>query len=185
VLLEGRVGDALPKRRQQLPDVRARHERGRGAGLAGQRRRIARARGAAPALYRCVRGGHEEVRRPRVALRRAEPLPPALIESNHFCCYCSSYAGSPRLALISACSYFNAWARPARQQQRVHARGQQLADDGVLARQPARVRRGRAGRQRQRRPAERGHVAAELAQRLADALLVQQERHHLARVRAG
>jgi len=71
VLLEGRVGDALPGRRQQLPDVRARHERDRGAGLAGRRRRVACTRGAAPALNRRVRGGHEEVRRPRVALRRA------------------------------------------------------------------------------------------------------------------
>jgi len=76
VLLEGRVGHALPGRRQQLPDVRARHQRGCGAGLAGRRRRVARARGAAPPLDRRVRGGHEEVRRPRVALRRAQPSPP-------------------------------------------------------------------------------------------------------------
>ena len=71
-----------------------------------------------------------------------------------------------------------------RQQARFHARGQQLAHDGVLPDEPGAVRGGGGRGRRQRDPAEGAHVLLELLQGLGDVGLVQQQRHRLHSARA-
>lgn len=194
-----------PLDRQKLPHICPRHD-GRHSRSGTRQAEFPRPLCRTAPFHRGVRGSQEEECRLCLALTDTHmkiitpvhtqmqrfSIPTALLGAWQGGC---KYPQNPASIVLPFCSRVNQGntlkildSRACGPSNTAHLRGQkagvdalakQLAHDGVLAHQPRGVP-GRGGRRRRkRRLPERGDVRPELRQRLRNALLMQQQRHHL------